>query len=210
MLKLLQYLYRSFDFEDLWLSEDEHRSQSMEREGLDAAAQSVESAESAKKRHFGSLLMTRWGFARLLQSKCSHFVRESKGVLVRAALKLLMEYPLNDEYGLTVPRKCTKRPKERKKGKRNAAKRKRANKGGPKGKEDGVESVASTLPMPMRREQRHSYCGPDWDYEFDRMLRNEEALQRLIEEKQGKRGNDTTNTDKRDSPGLKGKKKGKS
>ena len=125
MLKLLQYLYRAFDFEDLWLAEEDYRSQSIVRAKLDVVdpPHSKQSKSSKKRRKKNSktttsenvngfkeweepesdtnsqrsFLMTRWGFARLLQLKCTQFLSESKGILVRVALKLLMEYPLNDQ-----------------------------------------------------------------------------------------------------------------
>merc|ERR1712228_888582 len=43
------------------------------------------------------------GFGRLLKLKCKLFLNSTKGIFIKVAIKLLLQYPLNDKYGLIEP-----------------------------------------------------------------------------------------------------------
>jgi len=80
MMKLLQFLYRTFDFEDFWFSQKE--------------CQALSQHSTGKEMEY--LMKTRHGFSRL----CTHKFREMMGsglqsnILVDIALKLMLKYPL--------------------------------------------------------------------------------------------------------------------
>ena len=157
MVKLLQFLYRSFDFDDLWLSYDDYRAKTIESQGLDLVTttsphtplsldcnnnpqptnisninnlslnpqiinnnnniiQIIESQQfddKMKSKYLKSYLMTKCQFGRLLKMKCKLFLKTFKqknnikqpkrGIFICCAIELLLEYPLNDKYGLLKP-----------------------------------------------------------------------------------------------------------
>ena len=169
MVKLLQFLYRAFDFDDLWLSYDDYRSKTIESQGLDlvttahaiitpsdgckngdpsvmitpseqsamaqqlntnlslnpqiinnnnhiiSSIKSQQFDDRMKSKYLKSYLMTRCQFGRLLKRKCKLFlkilknkndndnVKNKKGLFMVCAIELLLEYPLNDKYGLLKP-----------------------------------------------------------------------------------------------------------
>ena len=108
MVKLLQFLYLSFNFDDLWLSFDDYRSQCIECQGLDIVHNDNANNEHAfndnvKSHYLRLYLMTRCQFGRLLKIKCKLFLNSTKGIFIKVAIKLLLQYPLNDRYGLIEP-----------------------------------------------------------------------------------------------------------
>eukprot|EP01084_Bolivina_argentea_P072384 131425_1 len=177
MLKLLQFLYESFDFDDLWMSLDEYKHKTMSE---------TEFNDDIKCHYLRNYLMTRCQFGRLLQMKCKAFLnaQNTKGILIRVACKLLLEYPLNDKYGLCTTtnhsnhntfddhlsaNKNTMKSKHKKSNKhtkKNSKKKSNTNHTPP-------QEEHNTPPTHMNHKKR-SYSGPNWHYEFQRLLRNEE------------------------------------
>merc|ERR1712007_245439 len=105
MVKLFEFLYLSFNFDDLWLSFDDYRSQCIECQGLDIAHAHNEQQhhsfnDNVKSHYLRQKLMTRCQFGRLLKLKCTLFLNATKGIFIKVAIKLLLQYPLNDKYGL--------------------------------------------------------------------------------------------------------------
>merc|ERR1712228_117509 len=113
MVKLLQFLYLSFNFDDLWLSFDDYRSQCIECQGLDIVHNEQHANnnmnnehsfnDNVKSHYLRLYLMTKCQFGRLLKLKCKLFLNSTKGIFIKVAIKLLLQYPLNDKYGLIEP-----------------------------------------------------------------------------------------------------------